>query len=89
MIRVRVRYTGRVQGVGFRATCRSLARDARITGWVLNEHDGSVTLEAQGEAADVEAFLSRVRESLSRYIHGEDRSSLPVDPNEDAFIVQR
>jgi acylphosphatase len=89
MIRVRVRYTGRVQGVGFRATCRSLARDARITGWVMNEHDGSVTLEAQGESGDVEAYLSRVRAELIRFIRAEDQSSVPTQPECADFDVKR
>lgn len=89
MVRVRVRYTGRVQGVGFRATCSDLARGAPISGWVMNEHDGSVTLEAQGDEGDVEAYLSRVRETMGRYIRSEERGSVPVEPEESSFGIRR
>lgn len=51
---------GRVQGVGFRAWSRSLAREMGVRGWVANRADGRVELHV---AADEET-LSRFRESL-------------------------
>ncbi|QEN08449.1 acylphosphatase [Oceanispirochaeta crateris] len=51
---VRVRVTGRVQGVGFRYfTCRH-ARRLGITGWVRNEYDGSVLVQMQGPSEVLE-----------------------------------
>lgn len=89
MVRVRVRYSGRVQGVGFRATCSDLAKGAPITGWVMNEPDGSVTLEAQGDGVDVEAYVSRVRTTMARFIRSEDRAAVPPEREESGFEIRR
>ena len=56
--RVAVRFTGMVQGVGFRWTCREIAHELGMTGWVRNEYDGSVSLAIQGESADIATFFS-------------------------------
>jgi len=89
MIRVRVRYTGWVQGVGFRATARSVAESAPISGWVRNEPDGSVTLEAQGEGAAVEAYLAGVRDRLGRFVRTEKRVPVPMEAGERGFEITR
>ena len=41
---------GHVQGVGFRRYVRRWARDLGLRGWVQNEPDGTVRLEAEGDA---------------------------------------
>jgi acylphosphatase len=58
MRRVRAIVTGRVQGVAFRASTVDEARELGLTGWVANRADGSVELEAQGDAARVSALLA-------------------------------
>ena len=52
-IRRRWRFTGTVQGVGFRYYARAAALHLGLTGWVANNWDGSVTLEAQVENVEV------------------------------------
>lgn len=64
MIRQRMIYSGRVQGVGFRATAAYLARGYEVSGTVRNLADGTVELEAQGEAAEVGRFLAAIDEAL-------------------------
>jgi len=59
---MRVIYQGRVQGVGFRYTCKDIARGYEVTGRVRNLADGSVELVAAGEAAEVEDFLREIAE---------------------------
>ena len=61
MIRLRLRVSGRVQGVGFRYFTKRAAREHGVCGWVCNESDGSVSCEAQGEVSALEAFLAAVR----------------------------
>jgi acylphosphatase len=69
MVAKRVCYEGRVQGVGFRYSIKSLATGYEVVGWVKNLIDGRVELEVQGEAAEVEAFLSAILDShLRRFI---------------------
>ena len=50
--------TGRVQGVGFRASTVEEARAYGLTGWVRNLADGAVELEVQGDEARVTALLA-------------------------------
>ena len=47
---VRVVVSGQVQGVFFRTTCASLARELAVSGWVRNRPEGDV--EAVFEGAD-------------------------------------
>lgn len=94
MVRVQVRYSGRVQGVGFRATCVWIAQTVvdtadPITGWVRNEADGDVTLEAQGSPAAVEGFLKEVGERLARNIVSAMRAELAAVDGEAGFGIRR
>lgn len=59
--RVRMRITGRVQGVGYRASTRERATALGLSGWVRNTPDGAVALEAQGSAARLEALIAWCR----------------------------
>ena len=71
MVGVLVHYTGRVQGVGFRATAAGIARGYPVTGWVRNLPDGRVELLAEGNRPDVETFLAAVRTRFARHIPAE------------------
>lgn len=58
--RLSARITGRVQGVGFRNFTRRRARKLGVSGWVRNERDGSVRLEAEGPRQALESLLEAV-----------------------------
>ena len=60
-----VRITGRVQGVGFRHFTRSKAQTLDVHGWVRNERDGSVRLEAEGDREALEHLLDAVHRGPS------------------------
>jgi len=53
----KVRISGRVQGVFFRAWARDEAERLGLDGWVRNEHDGSVTALIAGSSESVEAMI--------------------------------
>ena len=57
MRRIRAIVSGRVQGVSYRASAAVEARRLGIVGWVKNRPDGSVELEAEGEADMIAALL--------------------------------
>jgi acylphosphatase len=57
---MRIRVSGVVQGVGFRWFVREEARRLALTGWVRNEADGSVLLEAAGTPRAMEALIVAV-----------------------------
>jgi len=88
-IRFQVRYTGHVQGVGFRFTCSWIASSHAVTGWVRNEHDGTVLLEAQGSPDAVEGFLTAVAKQMESKISSAARIALTVIPDETTFEVSR
>lgn len=48
---------GRVQGVGFRYSARSIARSFKISGFVKNVYDGSVYIEAEGLDENLSLFI--------------------------------
>ena len=56
--RVKVRVTGRVQGVYYRASTREKAASLGLSGWVRNTFDGAVELEAQGPPDAVDALVA-------------------------------
>jgi len=57
VIRYRVLVSGRVQGVFFRDTCRRLAQQRGLAGWVRNLPDGRVEAVFEGPAGDVEHLV--------------------------------
>lgn len=64
-------YSGRVQGVGFRYTTRSIARRHAVAGYVRNLPDGTVELVAEGEPRELDAFLREVRDHFDGQIRDE------------------
>jgi acylphosphatase len=57
----RIRVTGKVQNVGFRFYTVQTARQFNIHGFVKNQIDGSVYIEAEGEQEALEGFMSWCR----------------------------
>jgi acylphosphatase len=66
-----IRYSGDVQGVGFRATTAAIARDHSVTGYVKNLADGRVELYVEGAPDAVKTFLEAVRNRWKRNIDKE------------------
>ena len=61
MKRVRVRATGRVQGVFFRDSVSREASGRGVAGWVRNCADGSVEAVFEGAPDDVDALVDFCR----------------------------
>ena len=61
MIARRVRVSGRVQGVFFRAWTRDEARSLGVCGWVRNCADGSVEAHLEGDERSVTELIRRMR----------------------------
>jgi acylphosphatase len=56
--RVRLKVHGRVQGVFYRQSTADQARMLKLAGWVANEKDGTVKIEAQGEKDRLESLIN-------------------------------
>jgi acylphosphatase len=61
VVRYRVLVSGRVQGVFFRDTCRRLAMERGVAGWVRNLPDGRVEAVFEGPADDVGRLVEWTR----------------------------
>ena len=72
---MRIFYSGRVQGIGFRITAKSVANGFEVTGTIRNLHDGRVELVAEGAQEELEAFRAAIRDSgLGHFIANEQVS---------------
>ena len=63
-----VRFTGNVQGVGFRMTCIMEATGLPVYGFVRNEHDGSVTMDIDAKPANAKELIRRIKIARKSYI---------------------
>ena len=63
-----VLYSGNVQGVGFRYSTQSIARNFQVVGFVRNLPGGSVELTAEGQPAELDRFLDAISDRLSGHI---------------------
>ena len=81
-------YSGDVQGVGFRVTAVGQVQGADIVGWVQNEPNGGVRLEAEGTREDVERFLGRVRRALASRISDEVTEEREPLGRESCFSIR-
>jgi len=57
LIRVHVFVSGRVQGVGYRASTWDMAQLLKLSGWVRNLRDGRVEAVFEGPKAQVEEMI--------------------------------
>ena len=57
-----LKISGKVQGVWFRDSTRRKARELGLSGYVRNEPDGSVRVEAEGDPDSLEALIEWCRQ---------------------------
>jgi acylphosphatase len=89
LTRMRATARGLVQGVGYRASARREAARLGLSGWVRNQPDGSVMLEAQGPASRVDALIAWCRKGppMSE-VSGVDVESMTIVAGEHDFGVR-
>jgi acylphosphatase len=70
--RMRVIFSGRVQGIGFRYTVCRVAESFAIAGYVRNLPGGDVELVAEGTEQELVDFLNGIRGApTGRYVNRE------------------
>lgn len=87
IIRKRFRFTGSVQGVGFRYRAKYAANGMFVTGFAKNEGDGSVTMEAQGTEEAINRVLVMINKSDYIQIDSIETKVIDVVENESSFYV--
>jgi len=67
-----VLYSGRVQGVGFRYTAKTVATGFEVSGTIRNLPDGRVELVAEGARQELDAFRTALQDAgLAGFIRDE------------------
>lgn len=66
MKHIKIRITGKVQGVSFRETTKAIADQMGVRGMIKNEKDGTVYMEAEGDDTSLEVFQEWCNEGPDR-----------------------
>ena len=78
VIRRALRFTGNVQGVGFRFRAVHAANAVGATGWVRNDRDGGVSMEIQGTEQQIDAVILSIERGT--YVRIENMVSREIPP---------
>jgi acylphosphatase len=84
----RVRYRGRVQGVGFRYTCAAIAKHYPLTGYVKNLADGSVELVVSGQPDSIRDFLADIAQAFAGNITDSTSEDISLSEPFRSFAVR-
>lgn len=88
IVRKHFRFTGKVQGVGFRYRAKYAVNGMGITGWAKNEYDGSVEMEAQGTEKAINKMLVMINKSDYITIDSIETKEIPLEEEERSFYVR-
>jgi acylphosphatase len=89
LLRFNIVFTGRVQGVFFRATAAEVAREFDVAGWVRNEVDGSVRCVVEGEREELERFVAAVQQAKAGNIDDTQVTAEPGTGELNGFAIRR
>ena len=84
-----VKVYGRVQGVGFRYSARTIAHRIGVTGWVRNESDGTVEVVCEGDTESVKRYVKWLAKGPlgARVLRIEDKA-IPYTGSYRTFTVE-
>ena len=88
MKRYQIKFTGRVQRVGFRYSMTQLATTYSCTGWVRNLSDGSVLTEIQGDEISINKVLEEIQNIKYITIDDIEKYSIDIIEDEASFKVE-
>ncbi len=88
MIRRRLLFSGRVQGVGFRFTTVRIAQNRSVSGYVRNLPDGRVEAIAEGAEEELDRFQTAIATEMSANIHDVACQQSPATGEYTGFDVR-
>jgi acylphosphatase len=74
--------------VGFRYTACRTAGGFDVTGYVKNLPDGRVEIVVEGEAKEIDAFLSALSDAMERHIRDKTEQTAPHSGRFSDFSVR-
>ena len=87
---MQILYSGKVQGVGFRYTVKTVSAGFEVAGTVRNLPDGQVELIAEGAREEMKAFSEGIRDSgLGHFIQKEALTWTEAQNNFRGFEIVR
>jgi len=87
--RIQMKIFGRVQGVGFRYFAKTMADQLHIMGYVRNEYDESVFIDAQGRKEDIDRFIAYISKGPSYgEVHRIDKIYISEEANFNRFDIR-
>lgn len=87
IIRKKLRFSGRVQKVGFRLETYELAKRLNLTGWVKNTLDKNVEAEIQGETDKINFLITYMKSLKRASVHNVVAKEIPTLDYEKDFVV--
>ena len=88
MQRREIRFTGRVQGVGFRFTALRVAAGYDLVGYVRNMPDGSVECVVEGQVDQIDEFMAELADTMAGYIRQRTEQTAPYSGNLGPFTLK-
>jgi len=83
-----IRFSGDVQGVGFRYTACRVAAEYKVAGYVRNLPDGRVECLVEGEAEEIDAFVANLAGRMEGYVHSQTHQAAPYTGQFSSFGVR-
>jgi acylphosphatase len=88
IVRKHIKFYGRVQGVGFRYRAEKSASIYGIKGWIRNNDDGTVEMEAQGERENIMNMMDLIKQGNFIEIEYTEERNIPLKDDEYGFNIE-
>ena len=88
LVRKRFKFYGQVQGVGFRYRAEKSASLCGVNGWVKNNDDMSVEMEAQGYREQIDKMIELIKKGNFIDIYKIEEKTIPLIDNEFGFTIK-
>ena len=88
IVRKHIKFYGRVQGVGFRYRAEKSVSIYGIKGWIRNNDDGTVEMEAQGERENIMNMMDLIKQGNFIEIEYTEERNIPLKDDEYGFNIE-
>ena len=87
-VRKLIKFYGRVQGVGFRYRAEKSASLYDIYGWIKNNDNGSIEMEAQGKEENIDKMIDLIKKGNFIEVNAMEEKKIPLKNDEYGFTIK-